>query len=56
MNTRQTLAKIIDEVGWDFLLAELQDICFERNYSILYRELDNMIVNYLEEIDASERS
>jgi len=49
MNTKKVLQEIVDKVGWDFLFTELQDICFDRGYSILYCELDNIIVNYLEE-------
>ena len=41
---------IIDKEGWADTLGYIQNICFERNLPELYRELDNLIVNYVPEV------
>ena len=50
VDTQTMLEMIIKKEGWSNVLGYLQNICFDQNLPELYRELDNLIVNYIPEV------
>ena len=50
VNTQTMIEMILEKEGWSNLFGYLQNICFEKDLPELYRELDNLIVNYIPEV------
>ena len=49
-DNKETLKRMIDVLGWSFVIGVLMDIAFEQDLPDLYRELDNLAVNHLPEV------
>ena len=49
-DNKEILERMIDTLGWSFVIGVLMDIAFEQDLPDLYRELDNLAVNHLPEV------
>ena len=49
-DNKEILERMIDTLGWGFVVGILMDLAFERDLPELYRELDNLAVNHLPEV------
>ena len=50
LNSKQVLEKMVELYGWSWIMTELQDIAFDQDLPELYRELDNIVINYVPEV------
>ena len=46
-DNKEILRRMIDVLGWEFVIGTLMDIAFEQDLPELYGELDNLAVNHL---------
>ena len=49
-DNKKILIRMVDKLGWSFIIGILMDIAFEQDLPELYRELDNIGTNYIPEV------